>query len=120
MKPKEVDTVTEKEAFHKMLDTLSATTGVLTSHEIHPDIPTIHEVSHHEGCRLRCDTPLRHCGWGLFVAEVAGKKFSFDGGGAMRRCNGFSWTPLRFDEPGFEDLGYDVDAVRAALEQLAA
>jgi hypothetical protein len=120
MKPKEENTVTEKEGIQKMLATLSPTTGVLTSSEIHPAIPLIHEVGHREGCRLLCDTPVRHCGWGLFVAEVSGKKFSFDGGGAMRRCNGFSWTPLRFDEPGFEELGYDVNAVRAALEQLLA
>ena len=112
--------MTEKEAYQKMLDTLNATTGVLTSTTVHKDIPLIHEVGHREGCRLKSDTPVRHCGWGLFMAEVKGKKFSFDGGGAMYRSNGFSWTPLRFDEPGFEDLGYDAEAVRKALEELLA
>lgn len=112
--------MTDQEAYVKMRDTLSATTGVLTSSEIHADIPTIHQVGHREGCRLRCDTPVRHCGWGLFLADVGGKKFSFDGGGAMMRCDGFAWTHLRFDTPGFADLGYDVAAVRAALEELMA
>ena len=110
----------DKEAYQKMLDSMSSTTGVLTSHEVHPDIPTIHQVGHRDGCRLRCDAEVRHAGFGLFLAEVNGKKFSFDGGGAMRRCHGFSWTPLRFDEPGLADLGYDADAVRQALEELIA
>jgi hypothetical protein len=101
-----------------MLASLNATTGVLTAHEIHPDIPTIHEVGHHNGCRLKCDTPVRHCGWGFFQAEVSGKSFSFDGGGAMMRSDSFSWTPLRFDKPGLGALGYDLDAVRTALEEL--
>jgi hypothetical protein len=112
--------MTDRQAYEAMLETLNGTTGVLTSHEIHPDIPTIHQVGHREGCRLKCDTAVRHCGWGLFVAEVKGKKFSFDGGGAMRRCEGFSWTALRFDAPCLEELGYDVAAVRAALEALLA
>ena len=110
----------DKEAYQKMLDGLSSTVGVLTSHEIHSDIPTIQQVGHRDGCRLRCDAEVRHAGWGLFLAEVKGKKFSFDGGGAMKRCDGFSWTPLRFDKPGLADLGYDADAVRRALEELMA
>ena len=112
--------MTDKEAYVKMLETLSATTGVLTATEIHPDIPTVHDISHREGCRLRCDTELRHAGFGLFLAEVGGKRFSFDGGGAMIRAETFSWTPLRFDKPGLAELGYDVEAVRAALAELAA
>jgi hypothetical protein len=110
--------MTDKDAFKAMLGALNGTTGVLTSHEIHPDIPTIHQVGHRHGCRLKCDTPVRHAGWGLFLAEVGGKRFSFDGGGAMRRCENFSWTPLRFDAPCLAELGYDADAVRKALEEL--
>jgi len=112
--------MTDHEAFEKMLDTLNSTTGVLTSGEVHPDIPTIHDISRWEGCRLRCDTEVRHAGWGLFLAEAGGKRFSFDGGGAMRRAETFSWTPLRFDEPGFSELGYNLEAVRAALQKLMA
>lgn len=112
--------MTDQEAYAKMLETLSATTGVLTAGEIHPDIPTIHDVGYREGCRLRCTTEVRHAGWGLFLAEVAGKRFSFDGGGAMTRAETFSWTLLRFDTPGFAELGYNADAVRAALTELAA
>ena len=112
--------MTDRMACKKMLETLSETTGVLTSNQIHPDIPTIHQVGHREGCHLRCDTEVRHCGFGLFVAEVGGKRFTFDGGAAMHRCDGFSWTPLRFDVPGLVELGYDVDAVRAALNELLA
>lgn len=112
--------MTEKEAYRNMLDALNATTGVLTSTPIQPDIPLIHEVGHREGCRLRCDAPVRHAGWGLFLSEVGGATISFDAGGAMRRCEGFSRTPLRFDAPAFEQPGYDVEAVRAALERLLA
>ena len=112
--------MTDREAYAKMLGTLSATTGVLTSHEVHAAIPTIHDISHHEGCRLRCTTEVRHAGWGLFLAEIGGKRFSFDGGGAMMRAESFSWTLLRFDKPGLAELGYDLDGVRAALTELAA
>jgi len=112
--------MTDKEAYAKMLETLTATAGVLTATQIHPDIPTIHDISHRQGCRLRCTTEVRHAGWGLFVAEIGGKRFSFDGGGAMRRSETFSWTPLRFDAPALAELGYDVEAVRAALTELAA
>lgn len=108
----------DKEAYRKMLDSMSSTVGVLTSHEVHPDIPTIHQVGQRDGCRLKCDTEVRHAGWGLFLAKVGGKQFSFDGGGAMMRCESFSWSPLRFDTPGFAELGYDLAAVRAALEEL--
>ena len=112
--------MTDREAFDKMLETLNSTTGVLTSAPIHQDIPTIHDVSHREGCRLRCNTEVRHAGWGLFMAEVGGKRFSFDGGGAMKRAKTFSWTPLRFDEPGFSELGYPLETVRAAIQKLMA
>ena len=112
--------MTDKQAYAAMLEALSGTTGVLTSHEVHPDIPTVHQVGHREGCRLKCDTEVRHAGWGLFLAEIGGTRLSFDGGGAMHRSEGFSWTPLRCDAPCFEALGYDVAAVRAALEALLA
>ena len=112
--------MTDQEAYAAMLETLNGTTGVLTSQHVHPDIPTIHEVGCRDKCRLRCDTEVRHAGWGLFLAEVGGKQLSFDGGGAMRRGDTFSWTPLRFDTPGFAELGYDAGAVRAALEELTA
>ena len=112
--------MTDKEAYVKMLEILNATTAVVTATQIHPDIPTVHDISHREGCRLRCDTELRHAGFGLFLAEVGGKRFSFDGGGAMRRAETFSWTPLRFETPGLAELGYDVEAAREALTELAA
>jgi hypothetical protein len=112
--------MTDREGYTEMLEMLTVTTGVLTSAPIHPAIPTIHQVGHREGCRLRCDTEVRHAGWGLFLADVGGKKFSFDGGGAMRRAETFSWSPLRFDAPGLVDLGYDLVAVRKALEELLA
>ena len=116
--------------YKKMLDALTGGIGVLTSNEIHSDIPTIHMVGNREGSQLKSDTEVRHAGFGLFFGEINGSRFSFDGGGAMYRGipydsdpngNGFSWTLLRCDTgKDLAAMGYNVDAARAALQGLAA
>jgi len=106
----------KREAFEKMLEILEQGDGVLTAPAIHPDIPTIDDVGNNTGRRIRTLTEVRHCGFGLFMAETPHGSISFDGGGAMSRCEEFSFTPLRVREPGaLAWMGYDAERAKAAV-----
>ncbi len=110
--------MTDAEALADMLKIVEEGGAVLTAGEIHDDIPTIHGVSHHEGARLHTDDEVRHLGWGFFLAMVGGEKISFDAGGAMRRAETFSWSPLIASAEALAAMGYDMDAARAAISGL--
>jgi hypothetical protein len=121
--------MTITEALVKMLVHLDEGTAVLTGREIHPDIPTIHDVGHQEGRRLRTDGEVKHLGFGCFVARVSEDRVSFDGGGAMyhaesteeqkeRWSYGFGWTLYRGPRAYIEKTGYDFDAVTKAVVEL--
>ena len=118
--------VTRQEALRYMLASLQEAGGVLTAGTIHADIPTIHDVGHREGVRLRSTVPIVHKGFGLFMGIAPdGNKFSFDGGGAMFRSDedwpiGISWTDLRCSFETAKSMGYDRAKAKAALEQLLA
>jgi hypothetical protein len=113
-----------QEAYQRMLELLDQGLGVLTGGEIHPDIPTIQDISHRDGVRLQCLKEVRHIVLGLFKGETASGEFSFDGGGAMRRVTDdednylFAFTPLHAERVVLEELGYDAEAVRQAIEEL--
>lgn len=113
--------MTKQEAFDKMLRFLATGTGILTSSEIHPDIPTVHDVGN-RGHRLQTAGPTTHLGFGFFEAKTENGKVSFDGGGAMYRVkdeNGnwlFSWTALKGN---VDDLGYHFGKAISAIGELA-
>ena len=123
---------TDRDALQRMLEVLTATdmpnraVGVLTAGEIHTDLPTIHDVSHREGARLKCWTPVEHKGFGLFMAKTEqGNEFCFDGGGAMHRAATFSWTRLDRGSrnpgvPHLEELGFQMVLARQAVRELLA
>lgn len=96
--------------------------AVLTAGVIDPAIPTIHDVGTRDGHRLRATGEVVHCGFGFFRGSTPAGEFSFMGGGAMNDlpAPGCGWTVLRADPGVLDELGYDLDAVRAALERLAA
>jgi len=113
--------------YDAMLDAVRGTelrhgVGVLTAGEIDPAIPMIHDVGTRDGHRLRATGEVVHCGFGFFKGSTSAGEFSFDGGGAMNElpAPGCGWTVLRADPGVLDELGYDMDAVRAALERLAA
>jgi len=107
---------TRKEALLEMQYILCGGTGVLTSSEIHPDIPLIHDVGH----ALKILGEVQHMGFGFFNAKTENGSVNFDGGGAMKRVNGddgepFSWCPFSGE---IADTGYNVNKVRKAIEEL--
>lgn len=106
------------EAYQKLLDEVRGGGAVLTGGAIHPDIPTIHDVGHQGGKRLKSLDEVRHLGFGFFEGNTPSGKFSFDAGGAMRHEADFSWTPLRADPGVLSDLGYDLGRVERALVEL--
>ena len=95
--------------------------AVLTAGVIDPAIPTIHDVGIRDGHRLRATGEIRHAGFGFFVGSTPAGEFSFTGGGAMQElpAPGCGWTVLRATPAVLDALGYDMDAVTAALERLA-
>lgn len=116
---------TEKDlaTFEYMLDQVQDGQAILTAGEIHPDIPTINRIGYREGAGLKSDDEVAHLGFGLFRGHVKGLAFFFDGGGAMRRSDGFSWCFLKAEKAEdratvLEALGYDLEKVVAALESL--
>ena len=109
----------KQETLLKMLALVSEGTGVLTAGEIHPDIPTIHDVGDNEGRRLKTDGEVRHLGFGYFSARVGNDKVGFDGGGAMRRVDDADWSWCPYTGPVVE-TGYDLDAAREAILELMA
>jgi hypothetical protein len=125
--------MTRQEALVKMLAMVTTGDGVLTAGEIHPDIPTIHNVSHRDGARLKSTVEVSHCGFGLFKGvSPNGHEFFFDGGGAMRRAEadevgeGFSWcpftagsgVPFEAHRDTITMTGYDFHKVASALQEL--
>lgn len=112
--------MTDIEALGEMLARLETGEGaVLVAGKVHDDLPTIQEVSHREGARLKTDGEVQHHGFGLFSAKVGDEKISFDGGGAMRRADTFSWCPLIASVDQLAAMGYDLDAAKAAIVELA-
>ena len=98
-----------------MDDGIGSGRPILTAQEIHRDIPTIHNFAG----KYR-DT-LDHVGCGMFEGKTEHGKFEFEGGGAMHRAGQISWTTLRASSPVvFRDLGYDIQKVKRALEELIA
>jgi len=112
------------EALQEMLEMLDRTGGVLTAGEIHPDVPTIHDVGNRDGQRLKSTVPVEHKGFGLFMGMTPnGEKFSFDGGGAMYRSEepypeGISFTALRCSFEAAKSMGYNREKARTAIEGL--
>lgn len=105
----------DREHLQSMLNRVSEGDAVLTAGEIHPDIPTIHNVGHRDGQRINVGAEVRHAGFGCFIADSPLGRISFDGGGAMQRAPSFSWTPL---SGPVAEYGYDFDAAQTALESL--
>lgn len=99
----------DQTALQEMQDYLTRGTAVLTAGEIHPDLPTIHDVG--PGRRINTPEP-KHLGFGMFKAG----DYGFDGGGAMQRSETFSWCP--FTGPEIESTGYDLQAAQAAVRDL--
>ena len=66
---------------------------------------------------------IRHVGFGFFEGRTERGEFSFDGGGAMRHFQGgegayLSYSPLRASAEVLEDLGYDLEAARARVDEI--
>ena len=112
---------TESEAYQALLEQCKNGEFILTSGEIHPDILTIHDLPKGE---------TKHCGFGLFIGTTSnGNKFTFDGGGAMRRFtvnekHFISWCFLYGADGAStknvaDDIGYNYDAMITALEGLS-
>ncbi len=111
---------TDCEALGEMLARLESGEGaVLVAGKVHADLPTIQCVSHPEGARLHTDGEVRHAGLGLFLAKVGHKDIRFDGGGAMYRADTFSWCPLIASTDQLAAMGYDIEAAKAAIVELA-
>jgi len=110
------------EALQSMRDRLEHGEGVLTAGTIHDDIPTIHDVGHRDGAKIKVPFAVVHCGFGLFKApaptdEARDGAFFFDGGGMMRRSPGFSWTPFSARGHDVSEV-YDVAKASAAVDEL--
>lgn len=110
--------MTDAEALQGMLELVDKGRAVLVTGKLHDDLPTIQEVSHHEGARLKTTTEVNHAGFGLFTAKVDDQTICFDGGGAMRRGDSFSWCPLTASTEALAAMGYDLGAARAAINEL--
>lgn len=109
--------------YDKLLNLVNEGQAILTAGKLHPDIPTIHDVGNRDSQHLKTDSPVEHCGFGLFIAKVGEAEISFDGGGAMNREEDgagtrYSWTLLRARAEQLEALNYDLEKVRAALSTL--
>ena len=79
-------------------------------------IPTIHDIGNGPNCKIKTDSEVVHHGFGFFSARVKNEAISFDAGGAMRREEDYSWTPLRASASQLESMGYDIQAVLEILE----
>lgn len=111
--------MTDTEALAEMLWIMTEDNGaVLVAGKVHEDLPTIQCVTHREGARLQTTTEVQHHGFGLFSAEVGSEKISFDGGGAMRRADTFSWCRLIASPEALAAMGYDLEAAKAAITEL--
>ena len=96
-----------------LINLLKEGQAVLVAGEEH-NIPTIHDIG--QNGPIKTDTEVVHCGFGLFMAEVNNEKITFDAGGAMRRGEGYSYTPLYASPGQLESMGYDISLVLATLE----
>lgn len=101
-----------------LLDHVNQGTAVLTAGRIHENIPTIHDVSHRDGARLKTDSEVGHFGFGHFEALVGTQNVAFAGGGLMNRTESFSWTVLRANPNQLHVMGYDLAEVKDALVEL--
>ncbi len=110
--------MTDLEALQEMCNIVQAGGAVLVAGKVHEDLPTIQQVSQRDGARLKVDTPVGHHGYGLFAAKVGGEMISFDGGGAMRRAGTFGWCPLVASPEALAAMGYNLEAVEAAISEL--
>lgn len=95
-------------------DALSVGKGVLTAGKVHDDIPTIHQVG--PGSRIDTGARVEHQGFGSMKAG----NFRFYAGGSMYDRDVCSWTPF-YTITG-ESVGevYDLEAAKAAVEELLA
>jgi len=109
--------MTDTEALADMLKIVEEGGAVLVAGKV-ADLPTIQEVSNRETARLKTTSEVRHAGYGLFLAKVGDDTISFDGGGAMRRAETFSWCPLVASAEALAAMGYDLEAARAAISEL--
>ena len=105
-------------AYRKLLDVVKENRAIVTASKIHEDIPTIHDIAG------EYHSSVRHLGFGLFRGETPDGSFTFDAGRAMRTMYDeegkyiLSWTPLSASPEVLAELGYNMDAVRVALEGL--
>ena len=79
-------------------------------------IPALHNIGNGSNCKIKTDTEVIHCGYGLFASTVDGEEISFDAGRAMQRESEYSWTPLRASANQLKSMGYDIQAVLEILE----
>ena len=107
----------KKELYAKLLDNCrEGNKYILTSHKIHKDILTIHNMPN-----------PKHFGFGYFSGTtINGYGFQFQGGGALRKYtlndkHHVSWCFLESQEIGHvvEDLEYDYFQMIGALQSLA-
>ena len=109
----------KREVYQKLLNELNERAAILTSGEIHEDIPTIHNFTG------QYHPTVKHMGFGFFFGKTENGEFQFEGGGALRRERiddkyFLSWCPLSASQVVLDDLNYDKPKVVAALESLIA
>jgi len=110
----------KKQVLEHLLSLIKRRKAVLIIGLEHKDIPTLHNFIPNEAIHKT----VKHCGFGVFIGRTPNGEFSFCGGGAMTHYSfgegdWLSYTVLDVEnEKVLQDLGYDFERVRKALNEI--
>ena len=106
----------DREVLGRMLGLVQDGEAVATAGEIHPDIPTIHDIG--KSGKIRTVGEVKHVGFGCFKAYMGEglSDLTFLGGGALYH-DGDHWAWCPIGGPAAE-AGYDFAAAEAAIIEI--